>query len=534
MRRLFTVSALVFLMAGSLAGQVPVAPMPVPHMQFLDNAGAPLANGCLFTYDSGTNNLEATYVDSNGTAQNTNPIILDAGGFADVWLANVTYRLSLFSAGGVKCATGTQQWLRDGINSSNLTSVLTVSQLNFTGPGFTLGISSLNGVLAVGGSTYPTMASCYAAIASFGIGGVCHVPPNYSETLSSDLVLSIPNAGFFFDGPATINMGANRVVINQGIPGPFIIGFSPQGAIAQSGGVFSSTGGVQFIYTGTGTAFVAGGAGAAPTTGLRLENLSIDLRNAGSSAHAIDLLNVNGGGRWSSVFIIGAGGSTSQLGISMDNGGGFTGDFTVTDLQIFATKNGILMNNATQEITFVGAIISTLATGGIGIDFEGSTSGVNFYGGVSNPGTGTAAKFGGTSIANLVEMEMQGSPTAVSFGTTVTKNFVRYQGTATPTVTDTSDGSNAFLWGTYPRGTATMTVAAIGANTCGSVVTVSSSGVLTTDVVSWTNNGSVSTTDGQLKVNSWPTANNVNFQYCNTSAGSITPAAATLNWKVLR
>jgi hypothetical protein len=37
-----------------------------------------------------------------------------------------------------------------------------------------------------------------------------------------------------------------------------------------------------------------------------------------------------------------------------------------------------------------------------------------------------------------------------------------------------------------------------------------------------------------LTIFAYPTANNVNFKVCNNTAGSITPGAITLNWRVVR
>lgn len=96
--------------------QVSVSLAPVPHMQFLNNAGVPLASGCVFTYQGGTTIPAATYVDSTGTTQNSNPIILDAGGFANIWLPNAAFKFKVVSAGGVNCASGVTQWTVDNIS----------------------------------------------------------------------------------------------------------------------------------------------------------------------------------------------------------------------------------------------------------------------------------------------------------------------------------------------------------------------------------------------------------------------------------
>ena len=58
-----------------------------PVFRALDNAGAPLSGGKLYTYLAGSSStLQATYSDTTGTSQNTNPVILDTTGSATVRL----------------------------------------------------------------------------------------------------------------------------------------------------------------------------------------------------------------------------------------------------------------------------------------------------------------------------------------------------------------------------------------------------------------------------------------------------------------
>jgi hypothetical protein len=68
---------------------------PNAKQQFFDNNGSPLAGGKLFTYAAGTSTKLATKVSSAG-ADNTNPIILDYRGEANVWIPpNVAYKFVL-------------------------------------------------------------------------------------------------------------------------------------------------------------------------------------------------------------------------------------------------------------------------------------------------------------------------------------------------------------------------------------------------------------------------------------------------------
>jgi len=101
-------------------------------------------------------------------------------------------------------------------------------------------------------------------------------------------------------------------------------------------------------------------------------------------------------------------------------------------------------------------------------------------------------------------------------------------------VSDQLTFGGTVLTGTIASGTATMTTALIAAGACGTTVTVSAANVLTTDSISWSYNAAVGANPGVLIVNEWPTANNVNFAYCNGTAAGVTPTAATLNFRVVR
>lgn len=59
---------------------------PLPKLAFLDNNGKPFVGAKLFTYEAGTSTKAGTYTSSSGLSQNTNPIVLDYRGSANVWL----------------------------------------------------------------------------------------------------------------------------------------------------------------------------------------------------------------------------------------------------------------------------------------------------------------------------------------------------------------------------------------------------------------------------------------------------------------
>ena len=91
-------------------------------------------------------------------------------------------------------------------------------------------------------------------------------------------------------------------------------------------------------------------------------------------------------------------------------------------------------------------------------------------------------------------------------------------------------------------GTSALGTSAITSGAAASLVTTSATGVATTDVVLWgfnTDPNAVTgydakSTSGCLVITAYPTSDNVNFLVSNPTAGSITPGALTLNWKVVR
>jgi len=84
---------------------------PAAKMQFFAASGIPLAGGLLYTYAAGTTTPSATYTDSSGGTANSNPIVLDARGEANVWLGAATYKFKLCDS------TNTEIWTVDNISA---------------------------------------------------------------------------------------------------------------------------------------------------------------------------------------------------------------------------------------------------------------------------------------------------------------------------------------------------------------------------------------------------------------------------------
>jgi hypothetical protein len=93
---------------------------PTAKAQFIDAAGIPLAGGFVYTYAAGTTTPQATYTDSTGATPNSNPIVLDSRGEANIWLGSATYKFKLTDS------NNTEIWTVDNISAptSGLSPVL--------------------------------------------------------------------------------------------------------------------------------------------------------------------------------------------------------------------------------------------------------------------------------------------------------------------------------------------------------------------------------------------------------------------------
>ena len=131
-------------------------PMPAPKYRAFDSNGIPLAGGKLYSYQAGTTTPIATYTTRAGTVANANPVVLNANGEADVWLApNTLYKLELRNSAGVV------QWTVDNLPATpDLTSLntfengITVTQSDTNAPGASIvGNGTAPGVSVTGGAT---------------------------------------------------------------------------------------------------------------------------------------------------------------------------------------------------------------------------------------------------------------------------------------------------------------------------------------------------------------------------------------------
>ena len=137
---------------------------PAPVSQFFDANGNPLAGGKLYTYATGTTTPLATYTARAGAA-NTNPIILNYRGEANIWLTNKLYTFVL------KNAFDETIWTVDGIG--NVAS----------------GFFNVMDYGAIGNGVADDTAAFKATIIAATAGGVIYAPAgSYKLTANLDIV----------------------------------------------------------------------------------------------------------------------------------------------------------------------------------------------------------------------------------------------------------------------------------------------------------------------------------------------------------
>ncbi len=286
------------LLCGLASAQVPVILATPPKLQFFDSSGRPLAFGCVFTYQSNSTTPLATFTDYTGVIQNANPVVLSAGGFANIWLqAGQSYTLKVVSSGGTNCVSGSTLYTINGLGGGTTTntSVVTYSAT----PTFT--IVAQNQLFEI------TLTGNASAQPLTAVGIVA--PGLVTFQITQDNV-----GGHTFSWPANlvggapIGLNANQVTeqhfvwngLNAIAVGPGITGSGPAlstGAITAAGAITATgliTGGAGLVITGTGVfsgsvtvpALISANVNPASAGFVRLAQADCVLwRNVGNSAN---------------------------------------------------------------------------------------------------------------------------------------------------------------------------------------------------------------------------------------------------------
>jgi hypothetical protein len=157
---------------------------------------------------------------------------------------------------------------------------------------------------------------------------------------------------------------------------------------------------------------------------------------------------------------------------------------------------------------------------------------------IVSSGTVIAPKFQTSGTGGILELQAQTPPTSVPSG-----KYDVFLDVNTLQIGCLNSALTTCLGQvkTIASGTATMGTSAITSGACATAVTATATGTATTDRIVATPNadptgvtGYAASASGSLYIQAFPTANTVSFKVCNNTAGTITPAALTLNWAVIR
>lgn len=145
-------------------------PLPQPKARFFDANGDPLAGGKLYAYATGTTTPVNTYTDSTLATPNANPVVLDANGEANIFIADAgtqVYKFKLTNSAGV------EQWTEDAV-SIPATAAAAAAQAVPTGSLIATGKTSADtGYLICDGSAVSrtTYSALFTAISTRFGGG---------------------------------------------------------------------------------------------------------------------------------------------------------------------------------------------------------------------------------------------------------------------------------------------------------------------------------------------------------------------------
>ena len=383
---------------------------PVAKMQFFDVTGAPLVGGLLYTYSAGTTTPQVTYTDSSGATANTNPVVLNARGEADIWLGASTYKFRLCSA------DNTEFWTVDNISAptSALSPVLSGNvtiDSNSAGPALKITQTGTGPVLRVQDSVDPDVTPFI--IDSTGLVGLGTQSPSTALDVN-DGVIQLSSSG---TSRTTISADAsNTTIASPGVRGFIVstggtprITVSSAGATTLSGALTVSSGGANITGTVTATLFSGPWANIPAGTAMLFAQTSAPTGWTKSTTHDNKALRVVSGAASSGGSVAFTTAFASQ-GVS-----GTVGSYTLTTADIPAHNH-----TATSTVTDPGHA-HTITTGsragdGSGADYwiagttttrnsNSNTTGITVATTTANTGSGGghSHSFTGTAINLAVQ-----------------------------------------------------------------------------------------------------------------------------------
>lgn len=410
----------------AMSAQVAVSPYRNARATFVDPNGIPLASGCVFFYQGGTNTPQNTYTDSTGGTPNPNPVILDSTGSANIWLGPEAYKIAAWSYGGTNCSSGVQQWVVDNVpgnyflNGTISGATITNSTINSTTIGAsspstgvftTVTATTINGNLngnattstsldggALGSIPYQSAANTTAMLAgnaaaidevlvSHGTGSAANAPTlTNSPAISGANITSLPTSAGAY--PALCS-GSE---FSQGLSSGSNNCSSPSSTIGQIHVSTITSSGNFTIPTGTSSAtqfeiFIVGGGGSG---GGGSSGVSGSGGGAGAMAHVLE----SGWTAGNTITVtIGAGGVGSAGATGTPGAASTIASGTQTITTVTAGGGGAGVGGDTPNANYGGP--GGTPTGGDGLSTNGGDGGTGNSFSSSNGASGGSSYFGG-------------------------------------------------------------------------------------------------------------------------------------------
>jgi hypothetical protein len=255
---------------------------PTPKQQIYGSDGNPLVGGKIYTYAAGTTTPLATFTDAGGLTANTNPIILNSLGQANIWLSTASYKFSVFTSADVLLYT-VDNILAPLDSTSLITSLASPPPIGSTAP-------NTGAFTTLAATTITATGTITAETLTFEGGGSMTKPPESGIQ------------------PITASVATNALTVTLN---PTTLDF--RSATLTSGAVVSR------LVSSAISVVVSSGSTLGTVSGVQSRIVVLALDNAGTVELAV--VNIAGGNNLTETGLItsvaegGAGGADSATGV---------------------------------------------------------------------------------------------------------------------------------------------------------------------------------------------------------------------------
>ena len=339
---------------------------PTPKQQIYGSDGNPLVGGKIYTYAAGTTTPLATYTDAGAGTANTNPIILNSLGQANIWLGSSSYKFSVYTSADVLLYTVDN--INAPLDAASLATALssptpigntTPNTGAFTTLAATTGNITTVNATTVNAATITATGTVTAETLTFEGGGSMTKPPELGIQPIS----------------ASIAASALTITLN-----PTTLDF--RSTTGSSGTVTSVT-----LATAA-TLIVPSGATLGTVSGVASQLIVIAINNAGTIELAV--VNISGGAAINDGIV-----STTAISVSSPSNTSFYSTIARTDvayrvvgsIQSTQATAGTWASAPSYVQGFGGIALTSLTSFGFGQNYgsQAKTDGVTYYNTTGKP-----------------------------------------------------------------------------------------------------------------------------------------------------